>query len=277
LRDSEGHVIRWYGLLVDIDDRKNMEDALRSTEAQLSRATQISTVGEFAASIAHEINQPLTAVVANGHACHRWLSAQPPNLAEAKQAADRIIGNGNSAAEVVRRIRALFKQAESEKIPLHLNEVLAEVVRLAKGEIARQGVVVQADLEEHLPPIMADRLQLQQVIFNLLQNGIEAMDTLTDLPKKLVIRSKRQNTNTILIEIRDYGSGLNDFDKPFEAFYTTKQNGMGMGLVICRSIIDAHHGRLWAAPSEGPGATFCFTLPLQNAHTTLSSGAPENP
>jgi hypothetical protein len=133
-----------------------------------------------------------------------------------------------------------------------------------KGEIARQGVVVQADLEEHLPPVMADRLQLQQVIFNLLQNGIEAMDTLTDRPKKLVIRSKRQNTNAILIEIRDYGAGLIDSDKSFEAFYTTKQNGMGMGLAICRSIVDAHHGRLWAAPTEGPGATFCFTLPLQS-------------
>jgi hypothetical protein len=264
LRDSEGRMTRWYGLLIDIDERKNMEDALRSTQARLSRATQIATVGELAASIAHEVNQPLTAVLANGHACLRWLSAQPPNLVEANQAADRIIRNGNSAAEVVRRIRALFKQAESEKIPLDLNEVLAEVVRLMKGEIARQGVVVHADLEEHLPPVMADRLQLQQVIFNLLQNGIEAMDTLTDRPKKLVIRSKRQNTNAILIEIRDYGAGLIDSDKSFEAFYTTKQNGMGMGLAICRSIVDAHHGRLWAAPTEGPGATFCFTLPLQS-------------
>jgi PAS domain S-box-containing protein len=264
LRDSEGRMTRWYGLLIDIDERKNMEDALRSTQARLSRATQIATVGELAASIAHEVNQPLTAVLANGHACLRWLSAQPPNLVEANQAADRIIRNGNSAAEVVRRIRALFKQAESEKIPLDLNEVLAEVVRLMKGEIARQGVVVQADLEELLPPVMADRLQLQQVIFNLLQNGIEAMDTLTDRPKKLVIRSKRQNTNAILIEIRDYGAGLIDSDKSFEAFYTTKQNGMGMGLAICRSIVDAHHGRLWAAPTEGPGATFCFTLPLQS-------------
>jgi signal transduction histidine kinase len=132
---------------------------------------------------------------------------------------------------------------------------------------------VQAELEEDLPSVMADRLQLQQVIFNLMQNGIEAMDTLTDRPKKLVIRSKRQDTETVLIEIRDYGPGLNDSDKSFEAFYTTKQNGLGMGLAICRSIIDAHHGHLWAAPTEGPGATFCFTLPLQSAQTTLSSGS----
>jgi PAS domain S-box-containing protein len=272
-RNADGHIVRWYILLTDIDDRKNMEDALRSTQARLSRATQIATVGELAASIAHEVNQPLTAVVANAHACLLWLSAQPPNMAEVAQAVDRIIRNGNSAAEVVRRIRALFRRAEAETTPLDLNEVFAEVVRLLRGEIAKRGVIVQAELEEDLPSVMADRLQLQQVIFNLMQNGIEAMDTLTDRPKKLVIRSRRQDTETVLIEIRDYGAGLNDFDKSFEAFYTTKQNGLGMGLAICRSIIDAHHGHLWATPTEGPGATFCFTLPLQSAHTTLSSGS----
>jgi PAS domain S-box-containing protein len=264
LRDSEGHMARWYGLLIDIEGRKNMEEALHDTRTRLSRATQIATVGELAASIAHEVNQPLTAVVANGHACLRWLLAEPSNLAEAIQAAERIIGNGKSAAEIVRRIRALFRQAESEKTPLDLKEVLTEVVRLLKSETVRRGVVVETDLEEDLPTVMADRLQLQQVVFNLLQNGIDAMDTLTDRPKKLVIRSKRQSADTILIEIRDHGAGLNDFDKPFEAFYSTKENGMGMGLAICRSIIDAHHGRLWAAPTAGPGATFCFTLPLES-------------
>jgi hypothetical protein len=265
LRDSEGHMTRWYGLLIDIEDRKNMEEALHDTRARLSRATQIATVGELAASIAHEVNQPLTAVIANGHACLRWLLAQPSNLPEAIQAAERIIGSGKSAAEVVRRIRALFKQAESEKTPLDLKEVLTEVVRLLKSETLRRGVVVETDLEEDLPPVMADRLQLQQVVFNLLQNGIDAMDTLTDRPKKLVIRSKRQSADTILIEIRDHGAGLSDFEKPFEAFYSTKENGMGMGLAICRSIIDAHHGRLWAAPTAGPGATFYVTLPLESA------------
>jgi len=271
LRNQEGQIVRWYGLLADIEDRKNVAETLRRTQARLSQAMQIATIGELAASIAHEVNQPLAAVVTNGHACLRWLQAQPPNLTEANQAAERIIRNGNGAAEVVRRIRALFKQSEPEKVPLNLNEVIAEVVHLLTGDIVRQGVAVEVDLAEELPPVMADRLQLQQVIFNLLQNGIEAMDELTARPKKLVIRSRRQNAG-ILIEIRDYGPGLNDYDKPFEAFYTTKESGMGMGLAICRSVLDAHHGWLWATPTEGPGATFCLSLPL-NADTSASPPA----
>jgi PAS domain S-box-containing protein len=271
LRNNEGRIVRWYGLLADIEDRKNVAETLRRTQARLSQAMQIATIGELAASIAHEVNQPLAAVVANGHACLRWLQAQPPNLAEANVAAERIILSGNGAADVVRRIRALFKRSEPEKVPLNLNEVIAEVIHLLTGDIVRQGVAVEEDLFEELPPVMADRLQLQQVIFNLIQNGIEAMDNLTAHPKKLVIRSKRQDAS-IFIEIRDYGPGLNDYDKPFEAFYTTKESGMGMGLAICRSILDAHHGWLWATPTEGPGATFCLTLPL-NADTPASSRA----
>jgi len=271
LRNSDGQIIGWYGLITDIEDRKNAAEILRRTQARLSRSMQIATIAEFSASIAHEVNQPLAAVVANGHACLRWLLAQPPNLAEANLAAERIIRDGNAAAEVVRRIRALFKQAEAEIIPLDLDEVLAEVVRLLKGESARHGVLVETALDEDLPPIMADRLQLQQVIFNLVQNGIEAMDNVPDCSKKLMIRSRRKNADAILVEIRDHGSGLSDFDKPFEAFYTTKEGGMGMGLAICRSIIDAHRGRLWAAPTEGPGATFCFTLPLDHGATLGNS------
>jgi PAS domain S-box-containing protein len=268
LRNNEGRIVRWYGLLADIEDRKNVAETLRRTQARLSQAMQIATIGELAASIAHEVNQPLAAVVANGHACLRWLQAQPPNLAEANLAAERIIFSGNAAADVVRRIRALFKRSEPEKVPLNLNEVIAEVIHLLAGDIVRQGVAVETDLFEELPPVMADRLQLQQVIFNLIQNGIEAMANLTAHPKKLVIQSKQQDAS-IFVEIRDYGPGLNDYDKPFEAFYTTKESGMGMGLAICRSILDAHHGWLWATPTEGPGATFCLTLPL-NADTPAS-------
>jgi PAS domain S-box-containing protein len=270
-RNQEGRIVRWYGLLADIQDRKNVAETLRRTQGRLSQAMQIATIGEFAASIAHEVNQPLAAVVTNGHACLRWLQTQPPNLTEAKLAAERIIRSGNSAAEVVRRIRALFTQSEPEKVPLNLNEAIAEVVHLLTGDILRQGVVVETELVEELPPVMADRLQLQQVIFNLLQNGIESMDKLTGHPKKLVIRSKRQGS-AILIEIRDYGSGLKDYEKPFEAFYTTKESGMGMGLAICRSILGAHRGWLWAKPTEGPGATFCLTLPL-NAETPATNPA----
>jgi PAS domain S-box-containing protein len=267
LRDGEGRLIRWYGLLIDVDDRKSMEEALRSTQTRLSRATQIATVGELAASIAHEVNQPLSAVVSNGHACLRWLSAQPPNLARAHEAAERIVRDGKDAGEVVRRIRALFRRSAVEKVSLDLNEVIGEVLNLLRGETARRRVAVETDLENGLPPAVGDRVQLQQVILNLSLNGLEAMDTVPDRCKKLFIRSKRQNPATILVEVRDGGGGLKDSDKVFEPFFTTKENGMGMGLAICRSIVEAHEGRLWAVPGEETGATFCFTLPVDSNGT----------
>ena len=260
-RDNKGGVTRWYGLLIDIDDRKNMEEALRSSESRLSRATRTATLGEFAASIAHEINQPLAAVVANGHACLRWLSAQPPGMAKAQEAAERIVRDGTEAGEVIRRIRALFKHAPLDKIDLDLNEVIAEVLRLLSGERTKRSVSVETDLDHDLGHVAGDRVQLQQVVFNLLLNGIEAMDSVSDCPKKLFIRSKRHSPETVLIEIQDSGVGLKDPEKVFEAFFTTKENGMGMGLAVCRAIIDAHHGRLWAASGEGAGTTFSFTLP----------------
>jgi hypothetical protein len=262
-RDSAGGVARWYGLLIDIDDRKNMEEALRSSQSRLSRAIQTATVGEFAAAIAHEINQPLAAVVTNGQACLRWLAAQPPGIAKAQEAAERIVRDGKEAGEVVRRIRALFKQAAVEKIELDLNEVIGEVLHLLTGETARKRVAVETDLGQDLAPVVGDRVQLQQVVFNLLLNGIEAMDPVVDRPKTLFISSKQPSPETVLVEVRDSGNGLMDPDRIFEAFFTTKDNGMGMGLVICRSIIDAHHGRLWAASGEGAGATFSFTLPAR--------------
>jgi PAS domain S-box-containing protein len=262
-RDSEGHVTRWYGVLIDIDDRKSMEEALRSTQMRLSRAAQIATVGELAGSIAHEINQPLAALVANGHASLRWLSAQPPNVAKAREAAERILRDGNDAAEVVRRIRALFRPAALEKVALDLTEVIGEVLRLLGGETAKRRVAVETYFEKDLAPVVGDRVQLQQLVLNLLRNGLEAMDSVLDRPKKISILSKRHSPETVRVEIRDYGVGLEDPNRVFEAFFTTKENGMGMGLAICRSIVEAHDGRLWAASGEGPGTTFCFTLPVK--------------
>jgi len=263
LRDIEGRVVQWYGICIDVEDRKRTEEALRYTQERLSIASQVATVGELSASIAHEVNQPLTAVVSNGNACLRWLSAQPPNLAKAVEAAQRIVRDGKDAGEVVRRIRALFKRAAHEEVSLDLNEVIGEVLGLLRGETAKRRVIVQTDLGQNLPPVTGDRLQLQQLILNLLLNGIEAMDPVTDHPKRLFIRSTQEPDDTVLVEIRDSGVGLKDPDTVFEAFFTTKENGMGMGLAICRSIVQAHNGRLWAASGEGPGATFCFTLPLQ--------------
>ena len=265
--DAGGKVTRWYGLLIDIDDRKNMEAALRDSQARLSRATRTATVGEFAAAIAHEINQPLTAVVTNGHACLRWLSAEPPGLAKAHEAAERIVRDGSEAGEIVRRIRALFKQAPLEKIDLDLNEVIVEVLVLLNGETMRRRVAVETDLDKDLIRVAGDRVQLQQLVFNLLLNGIEAMDLVVDRPKKVLISSKRQSQEAVQVEIRDSGVGLKDPEKVFEAFFTTKENGMGMGLAVCRSIIDAHHGRLWAASNENAGTTFSFTLPAATFRT----------
>jgi len=262
-RDSAGKVARWYGLLIDIDDRKNIEEALRSNQERLSRAIQTATVGEFAAAIAHEVNQPLAAVVTNGQACLRWLAAQPPGIAKAQEAAERIVRDGKEAGEVVRRIRALFKQSAIEKVQLDLNEIIGEVLHLLTGEVARRRVAVETALDQDLAPVAGDRVQLQQVVFNLLLNGIEAMDSVVDRPKKLFICSKRPSPETVLVEVRDSGAGLKDPDRIFEAFFTTKGTGMGMGLTICRSIIDAHKGRLWAASGEGVGTTFSFALPVR--------------
>jgi PAS domain S-box-containing protein len=264
LRNEEGRIVRWYGLMTDIEDRKNAVEALRRTQERLSRATQIATIAEFSASIAHEVNQPLAAVIGNAHACHRWLLAQPPNLREANLAAERIVRDSNNAAEVLRRVRALFKQVDPEVAPLDLNDVLTEVIRLLHPEILRRGVLLETNLEKTLPYVLADRLQLQQVLFNLLQNGIEAMESLQNQPRRLSVRARQDRGDTVHIEVRDHGPGLVDLDKPFEAFYTTKESGMGMGLAICRSIIVAHSGSLWAAPTEGPGATFCINLPVCN-------------
>ena len=212
------------------ESRRRIEETLSSTQRRLSRATQIATVAELAASIAHEVSQPLSAVVANGRACIQWLSAEPADLANAKVAAERIIRDGKAAGEVVRHMRALFKKTALERIALNVNEVIEEVLSLIHDETVRKQIAVETDLEKRLPPTLGDRVQLQQVIFNLLLNGVEAMETVADRPKKLIVRSRMQSSDAILVEIRDYGTGVADSMKVFEAFYTTKEKGMGMGL-----------------------------------------------
>src|SRR6266852_2053972 len=201
--------------------RRRSEEALRTIQARLSRATRFATVAELAASIAHEVSQPLSAVVANGRACIQWLSAEPADLANAKVAAERIIRDGNAAGEVVRHMRALFKKTALERVALNVNEVIEEVLSLIHDETVRKRINVETDLEKRLPPTLGDRVQLQQVIFNLLLNGIEAMEAVADGPKKLIIRSRMQGSDALLVEIRDYGAGVADSDKVFEAFYTT--------------------------------------------------------
>jgi len=275
LLDDRGRIVRWYGLLTDIDDQRRaeealrqsindsreMEDALRSTRRKLSAAMQIATVAELSASIAHEINQPLASVVTNAHACQAWLSHDPPNLERAQATLERIIRDGHSAAEVVRRIRALFKEAAPVKALLDINQILAEVLRVLSDELRDNNIIVETDLEAELPIIDADHVQIQQTLINLVHNAIEAMAGATDCAKSLVLRSRRQG-DELLIQVRDHGVGIKDTTLIFEPFFTTKASGMGMGLSISRSIVEAHGGRVWATANEDAGMTFSFTLPL---------------
>jgi PAS domain S-box-containing protein len=285
LRDKEtGQILSWYGVHVNIDEQKRTENALRdseqslrqimetskameatlrSTQLQLARASQIATVAELSASIAHEINQPLAAVAANSHACVRWLAAEPPNLQRARFAAQSIVGDANSAAQVVERIRALFKRAAPQKAVLDINEVIQQVLLLMRDEILEKKVNATVELDPDVPPILADRVQIQQTLINLIHNATEAMENLTGRMKLITLSSRREGAEAIIVQIRDHGSGLEDVDRVFEPFFTTKDKGMGVGLSICRSIIEAHGGRLWAAANQGPGSTFAFTLPVQ--------------
>jgi PAS domain S-box-containing protein len=261
LLDRDGRVVCWYSVSVDVNDNREMEEALRSTRRKLSAAMQIATVAEMSASIAHEINQPLASVVTNAHACQTWLSHDPPNLERAQATLERIIRDGHSAAEVVRRIRALFKEAAPVKAPLDMNQIVAEVLRVLSDELRDNGIVVETELAADLPRIAGDHVQIQQTLINLVHNATEAMAGVTDRPKSLVLKSRRQGEE-LLIEIRDHGVGIKDSALVFEPFFTTKESGMGMGLSISRSIVEAHGGRIWATANEDAGTTVSFALPL---------------
>jgi C4-dicarboxylate-specific signal transduction histidine kinase len=240
-------------------ERLRVEESLRLTESKLARATQIATASQLATSIVHEISQPLSAMVANGQACLRWLAANPPNSEAARSGVERIVRDGKDAAEVIRGLRALFGHAALEKVELNLSGVIAEVVSLARARAAREGIVIEVLAPESLPHVVGDKIQLQQVLMNLVINGMEAMQS-SNQPKRLTIRSSRQD-DMILTSVEDRGSGVEDFDAIFEAFVTTKAKGMGMGLAICRTIVEAHEGKLWGSPNPSGGTVFSFTLP----------------
>ena len=266
MRDGEDGVVRWYALLTDITDRKSAEDALRRTETRLSRARQAATVAELSASIAHEVNQPLASVVTNAHACQTWLSHDPPNVERALATLERIIRDGHSAAEVLRRIRALFKETAPVKSLTDMNQIIGEVLSVLSDELRANGIIVETRLEGRLPMLEVDHVQIQQTLINLVHNAIEAMAGVTDRAKTLVLGSSRQGEE-LVIQVRDAGFGVKDPTLIFEPFVTSKESGMGMGLSIARTIVEAHGGRVWATTNEDAGMTFAFTLPLAVAGT----------
>jgi signal transduction histidine kinase len=245
------------------DELRRSEASLREAQSELARVIRLTTMGEMAASIAHEVNQPLAGIVTNANASLRWLAGEAPNLDEAREAIRRIVRDGTRAGDVTRRIRALFTKTLAAKERLDINEAIGEVVALAGSEMRRNQVILQMALAADLPPIVGDRVQLQQVVLNLILNGIEAMSTVPDQPRELVIRTQRgENDDEVCVAVQDSGIGLDpsSLEQIFDAFHSTKPGGMGLGLSISRSIVEGHGGRLWAVANDARGATFQFTL-----------------
>src|SRR5229473_642568 len=253
----------------DLTEHVLASEALREAQAELAHITRVTTLGELTASIAHEVNQPLAAVVNAAAACRRWLDGGTPNLDEARSAVDWIVNEGNRASEVIRRVRALANKTDIEKVPLDVNDVVREAIALVQREFISYRVSLRMELAPALPMILGDRVQLQQVIINLVMNGIEAMQSVMDRPRELVVGSHQDETHRVRVTVTDSGVGISaeNADRLFNAFFTTKSNGMGMGLSICRSIIEAHGGRMSTADNVGPGARFQFTLPLHQEVT----------
>ena len=270
--DANGNFLGYRGVSADVTAAvraDQAEEALREVQAELAHVTRVTTLGQLTASIAHEVNQPLAAIVASGDACLRWLGRDVPQLDEVRAAVEGMINDGNRAAEVIRRVRALAKKTDAPKAPLPINEVIDEVIQLLRREVLSHRAALRLELASELPLVLVDRIQLQQVIINLVMNGMEAMAPITDRPRELKIQSRREG-DQVLVAVEDSGIGIDpgQVDRLFNAFFTTKPNGMGMGLSICRSIIEAHGGKLWASRNAGPGATFQLALPAYRQHAS---------
>jgi PAS domain S-box-containing protein len=263
--DETGRFVGYRGVGRHITERKRAEEALRSAQAELAHANRVATMGQLTASIVHEVSQPIAATVLNAQAALRWLGAQPPNLNEVRQILDQITDDSKRAGDIIDRIRALIKKAPPRKEGLEINEAILEVIALTRGEVLQNGVSVRTQLAEGLPLIQADRVQLQQVILNLIVNAVEAMSGASEGARELLISTGGDASNGVLVSLRDSGPGLDpaNLERLFDAFYTTKSSGLGMGLSICHSIIEAHGGRIWAGANEPRGAAFHFTLPLE--------------
>jgi PAS domain S-box-containing protein len=262
LLDQNGTIVRWYGTLTDIEDRKDAEQL----RADLTHASRVSTMGELVASISHELAQPITATTNDARASLRWLQRDPPDLTQVRKGTERIVEAGTLASEIINRLRSLYKKAPPKRELVAINEVIGEMVRMLRGEARGHGVSIRTDLKDDLPMTVADRVQLQQVLMNLMLNGIEAME---DTGGVLTLKSQLGEDGQIEIAVNDTGPGLplGKADQIFDAFFTTKPQGSGMGLAISKSIVESHDGRIWANGDGGRGATFHFTLPAAPAET----------
>ena len=266
LRDKQGKIIKWYGISVDIEDQKRAEEMMRKTQAQLAHVTRVTALGELAASIAHEVNQPLTAIINNANACLGLLPSDTNELGDVRDALSDIANDADRASAVLARIRGLIKKSPLQKTRLQLQDVVSSVLVLARNEAAARQVTIQTEIPADIPFVSGDHVQLQQVLLNLIMNGMDAMNGVEE-PKRLLLISGHRDTHGGLlvatIAVQDFGVGLKteEMDRLFDAFYTTKPQGLGMGLAISRSIIEEHGGRLWAEPNKGPGATFLISLP----------------
>jgi PAS domain S-box-containing protein len=261
LRDELGNIVNWYGTAIDIEERKRAEEALREAQSDLARVSRVTTMGELTASLAHEVNQPIAAAVTSANSCLHWLAGDVPNLDKARAAAERIVNDGTRAAEIISRIRLLFQKGSLQQELVDVNEIIEEMIVLLRSEATRYSMSVRTELAADLPPVTGDRVQLQQVMMNLMVNGIDAMKAV-DGTRELVIKSQRVENERVLVSVSDTGVGLpqQHADQIFNAFFTTKPRGTGMGLRICRSIVESHGGRLWAASNSPRGASFHFAL-----------------
>jgi PAS domain S-box-containing protein len=253
------------GALQDVTESKVAEDALNRARTELAHVARVATVSALTASIAHEVNQPLSGIITNASTCLRMLDANPPDVDGARETARRTIRDGNRASDVITRLRALFSKKEFALESLDLNDATREVIALSLSDLQRQRVVLQSEFADDLPKVTGDRVQLQQVILNLVRNASDAMMDVDDRPRQLLVRTERENGDRVRMMVRDSGVGVDrqSMDKLFDAFYTTKSGGMGIGLSVSRSIVERHQGRLWAEPNDGPGATFSFSIPLE--------------
>jgi signal transduction histidine kinase len=261
------------GVVMDVTATRRAEEELHQARTELARVTRVTTVGELTAAIAHEINQPLAGLVSSGNACLRWLAGDTPNLEAARRSVERMINDGNRAGEVINRIRAMIRKSPPLRDWLNINDTTMEVTALVRSEVQRNGISLRTELSNDLPLVRGDRIQLQQVILNLVMNAVEAMSGPSQGPRELLIVSAREGATGAGVEVRDSGTGLDSaaLDRLFDAFYTTKPDGMGMGLAISRTIIEAHGGRLWATPNAPQGAIFQFTLPTDGEEESSSA------